>query len=320
MVARRAVAGALLLLALAACASTPREPRRALSASDAGELWFATPGSLVRTESRLVPGDPVVLSGELQLPAGGGALPLVVLAHGCGGSNIIDTTWASVLREWGYATFVLDSFGGRGLREVCTNALALNGVQRITDAYGALRLLATHPRIDARRAVLMGFSHGGILALNAATVWAKETYAPAGQPAFRAFMPFYPYCNTVYPERERVYAPVRIHTGEADDWTPARPCLELAESLRASGHDVTVTVYPGAHHGFDNPRLPLKVYLPNVDNGATCTFRVASILGPIPPVSEIRACLTKGASIGGSAIALEQARRNVRAQLADLLQ
>jgi dipeptidyl aminopeptidase/acylaminoacyl peptidase len=29
----------------------------------------------------------------------------------------------------------------------------------------------------------MGFSHGGILTLNAATRWAKETYAPTGQPA-----------------------------------------------------------------------------------------------------------------------------------------
>ncbi|MBM3217157.1 MAG: hypothetical protein FJZ38_00475 [Candidatus Rokubacteria bacterium] len=318
MIARVAVGA--LLLALAACASPPREPMRTLSAAQSGEIWFATAGSLVRTDTRLVPGDPVVISGELQFPAGGGgSLPVVVLAHGCGGSNIIDTTWASVLREWGYATFVLDSFAGRGLREVCTNAVALNGTQRVPDAYGALRVLATHPRVDAQRAVLMGFSHGGILTVAAATVWAKDTFAPAGQPAFRAFLPFYPYCNSAYPERDRVSAPVRIHTGEADDWTPARPCAELAASLRASGHDVTITLYPGAHHGFDNPRLLFPVYLPNVDNAARCTFRVASILGPIPPVEEIRACLVKGATIGKSATALEQARRNVREELAALL-
>jgi dienelactone hydrolase len=120
-----------------------------------------------------------------------------------------------VLRDWGYATFALDSFTGRKLREVCSDATVLSGIQRIPDAYGALRLLATHPRIDARRAALMGFSHGGILTLNAATLWAKETYVPAGQPAFRAFLPFYPYCNTVYPERDHVSAPLRIHIAPA---------------------------------------------------------------------------------------------------------
>jgi dienelactone hydrolase len=318
MIARAAIAGALLL-ALAGCAPTPRAPVHALSATETGTVWFATAGSLLRRESRYVVGDPVVISGELQLPADAAPAPVVVLAHGCGGSTVIDRTWASVLREWGYATFMLDSFRGRGLSEVCTNAMTLSGFQRIPDAYGALRLLATHPRIDPRRAVLMGFSHGGILTLGASTVWAKETFAPPGQPAFRGFVAFYPYCNIVYPERERLSAPLRIHTGEADDWTPARPCVELAEAIKANGHDVSVTLYPEAHHGFDNPRLPIKVYLPNVDNGARCTFRVPSILGPIPPPSAVRTCLAKGAHIGGNAAALEQARRHLRAQLAELV-
>jgi dienelactone hydrolase len=71
----------------------------------------------------------------------------------------------------------------------------------------------------------MSFSHGGRLTLDALTVWAKETFAPLGQPGFRAFLSFYPPCNIVYPERERIAAPLRIHTGELDDWTPAAPCF-----------------------------------------------------------------------------------------------
>ena len=318
MIGRGALAGALVL-ALAGCASPPRPPMQSLSAADSGEVWFATAGTLVRTETHLVPGEPVVISGDLQFPPGAGRVPVVVMAHGCGGSTIIDTTWARLLREWGYATFMLDSFSGRRLREVCTNAFALNGIQRIPDVYGALRILATHPRIDAQRAVLMGFSHGGILTLGAATVWAKGTFAPAGRPAFRAFIAFYPYCNAAYGEREHMSAPLRIHVGGADDWTPPQPCIELAESLRASGHDVTVTVYPDARHGFDNPRFRFRIYLPDVDNAARCTFRVPSIMGPLPRQSEVRECLFKGATIGGNARALEDARRNLRAQLAELL-
>ena len=317
MIARGVIVFALAL-ALAGCAPAPRDVPRELSATDTGTIWFATPGSIGRTATHFVLGPPIVVSGTLGLPTGAGPFPLVVLAHGCGGSGTVDRMWASVLREWGYATFVLDSFTGRGLKEVCTSARTLSGLQRVPDAYGALRILATHPGIDVRRAALMGFSHGGILALTASTVWAKETYAPAGQPAFRAFVPFYPFCNTVYPERDHVSAPLRIHIGDADDWTPAASCITLAQSLKASGQDVAITVYPGALHGFDNP-ITGFLRMPNVDNGSRCAFRLTSILGPLPLQYEVDECLAKGATLGGNPAALEAARQNVRAELAGLL-
>src|SRR5215831_6214923 len=264
--------------------------------------------------------DPVVISGDLQFPSGAGPFPAVILAHGCSGIVLgVQAAWASALREWGYATFVIDSFRGRNLTEVCTNARTLTGTQRIPDAYGALRILVTHPKIDPRRVALMGFSHGGILTMGASTAWAKETFAPSGQPAFRAFLPFYPYCNPVYPERERISAPVRIHTGELDDWTPAGPCVRLVEILRASGQDATITVYPGAQHSFDNVGGGF-FRLPNVDNGADCAPQAASILGPLTsPSDTARSCVRKGATVGWNPEATEQARRNVRAQLPELL-
>ena len=310
----------LVLLVFVACAPTLSDVKPTLSATDFGTISFTTAGSLVRTPdgSRFTPGDPVVLTGDLRLPSGTGPYPAVVLAHGCGGVGNAETGWAPVLREWGYATFVVDSFRGRGLSEVCTNALELQGTQRVPDAYGALRMLATHPKIDARRVALMGFSHGGILTLDASTGWAKSTYAPAGRPAFRAFVSFYPYCNTMFPERHQLAAALRVHTGELDDWTPAGPCVRLVERLRGAGQDATITVYPRAHHSFDNVGRSF-VRLANVDSGAACFFQIPSILGPFPSPSEIAGCLRKGASLGWSAEATEQARRNVRAQLTDLL-
>jgi dienelactone hydrolase len=123
----------------------------------------------------------------------------------------------------------------------------------------------------------------------------------------------------VYPEGERISGPVRIHAGELDDWTPAASCVRLAQRLRDTGQDAVVTIYPGAHHGFDNIGHALR-HLPNVANGANCTFQVASILGPFPPTSEVMKCLRKGATTAWSPEATEQARRNVRAQLAELLE
>ena len=312
---------ALVTVVAAGCAPALKDLRPSLQSTDSGKIWFASAGTLPRSPdgSRLVPGDPVVLSGELGFPSGPGPFPAMVIAHGCNGNGAVDAAWAQTLREWGYASFVIDSFGGRGLTEVCTNARLLMGTQRIPDAYGALRVLATHPRIDASRVALMGFSHGGILTLGAATAWARETFAPGERPAFRAFFPFYPYCNTVYPEGERISAPLRIHIGELDDWTPAGSCIRLVQVLKASGQDADITVYPGAHHAFNAEGLGF-VRMRNVDNGAACNVRLATILGPtVSPASELEGCLQKGATIAGSSEAATQSRQNVRAQLLELM-
>lgn len=178
-------------------------------------------------------------------------------------------------------------------------------------------MLQTHPRLDPKRIALMGFSHGGNLTLGAATAWAKHTFVPAGQPGFRAFLPFYPPCNAEYPEAFAVSAPLRVHTGEEDDWTPAKPCAERVQKLKASGHDAEIVVYPGAAHAFDAPGLSKKVYLPHVESGANCFFQGPSILGPFSGAAG--GCLRKGAHIGGDHAALEAARANVRRQLAELL-
>ncbi len=288
-------------------------------AQESGVIAVATAGSLQRgaaTEPFVVVGTSLPLSGELLFPEGAGPFPAVVLAHGCAGNRYVEPVWGPFLRNAGYATFNIDSLRGRSLSEVCTQPLALSPLQRVTDVYGALRLLAAHPKVDAKRVALMGFSHGGIVTMLASTAWARDTFAPGGLPAFRAFFPFYPYCNTIFPERDRVSAPVRIHTGAADDWTPAKPCADLAASLKAAGQDVAITVYPDAFHSFDQARN--TAYLPAVVNGADCYATMPSILGPVDPNS-ISSCLKKGATVGNSPSATEQARKNLRTQLDELL-
>ena len=306
-------------LTVAACAPGLKDARDRLTAGDRGRVAFATPETLVRGDGRLVAAAPVALTGDLRLPAGPGPFPAVVLMHGCGGLGNAEGGWVDPLVRAGYATFVVDSLTGRGLTEVCADSRALLSLQRMPDAYGALRVLATHPGLDARRVALMGFSHGGGATLGSATRWARDRYAPAAGAAFRAFLPFYPAnCGTVYPERLSIAAPLRIHVGALDDWTPAAPCRELVEALRASGQDAEITVYAGAHHSFDNVGRRVT-WLPNVDSAAGCRVEAVSILGPVHDATAARGCLHKGATLGWSPAATEQARRNVVEQLSVLL-
>src|SRR5437773_4825159 len=62
------------------------------------------------------------------------------------------------------------------------------------------------------------------------------------------------------------------------------------------------------------------LYRPDVDSGAACNLQLASILGPFPSIRETGGCLRKGAIVAWNPDAAQQARRNVRAQLAELLQ
>lgn len=315
--------GLILLLAacaiITACASQARPIKPALDRADSGLVEFVTAGSLARGEGgRLVAGPPLPISGDLEIPPGSGPFPAVVLMHGCAGVGAAERGWETALRAAGYATFVVDSFGGRGLREACVDAGALLPMQRIPDAYGALRILSTHPAIDARRIALMGFSHGGIVTTLSATAWAHDTFVASGQPGFRAFVALYPYCNWTMPEMAHLSAPLRIHTGALDDWTPAKACEDMVAGLRAAGYDARITVYPGARHSFDEVGQPVTA-LPHVANGAACTPRLASILGPPENAEQFADCLRLGATIGWDPEATRQARAAVLTELEKLV-
>lgn len=50
--------------------------------------------------------------------------------------------------------------------------------------------------------------------------------------------------------------PIRLFHGTADDYVPLGPCRAYMERLRDRGVDISLTEYPGAHHTYDNFKLP----------------------------------------------------------------
>jgi dienelactone hydrolase len=199
---------------------------------------------------------------------------------------------ATMLVDEGYAVLFPDSLRPRGLAELCTqkpSERTLKLAHRRADALGALDWLQRQAEVRPDRIALVGWSHGGSTTLatmakpaaavattdTAGTAGANGTPAgdsasrapaaitsaadPAGAPLpstyFRTAIAFYPGCSPYARKAARVdwLAPVAIFIGEADDWTPAAPCIALGKALHGAGQPVSVTTYAGAHHDFDNP-------------------------------------------------------------------
>lgn len=306
---------AIATLSLLSCglATVSAEPERT-------EVRFSTAGGLVPgAGGRFVDGPTEMIGGTLYLPSGAGPFSAVVLSHGCGGVSPTDTGWATALSNAGYAVLTVDSFRPRGISRTCENLFAFNAVRRLPDVYGALKWLSAEPSFNRQRIALMGFSHGGWVTVLASETWAKERFG--GGESFRAFFPFYPLCSPHHVDRATLTAPMRIHIGSADDYTPAAPCKELVDELKSKGLDARLTVYEGAHHSFDNPSLANFIFNPKGMSFTGCASMgnssTDSILGPYD-MAEIRRCTNIGVHLGHHQAATEAARRNVLAELREL--
>jgi dienelactone hydrolase len=198
-------------------------------------------------------GKPATVTAELRIAQGSGRLPVVVLMHGSGGMSPGIDSWSRMFNAMGVSTLAMDGFTGRGITSVSTDQSQPGRLNFILDLYGALAMLAKHPRVDPKRIVLMGFSRGGQAALFASEQRFHRLWNKSGAD-FAAYIPLYPDCSTTYLDDTAVVAkPIRIFHGIADDYNPMPSCKRFVERLKAAGRDVVLTEYPEAHHGFDTP-------------------------------------------------------------------
>lgn len=121
--------------------------------------------------------------------------PAVILVHGEDGVGTQEAQLAAMLYDMGVPTFILDNFTGRGFRRSFDTANTLSPEAMIVDVYRAFALLSTHPRIDPRRTVLMGFSQGGTVALYASLMHFRGLHGPDDR-EFAAYVAFYPLCHS----------------------------------------------------------------------------------------------------------------------------
>jgi dienelactone hydrolase len=330
---RHAFRNLLCLLAasvLAACSSSATvNPTitTSLSADQSGIVTFAsvTPRSTGDYLAHYAASKTAVITGVLSMPANGPrVVPAVIILHGSSGVNPGERVWARRVNALGYASFVVDSFTGRGIKSTENDQTQLSMTADIADAYAALRLLATDPRIDKSRIAVMGFSRGAIAALYS-SLEPFRLPATEGNLRFAAHVAFYPSCGISYNAERLDGSPVLMLLGGKDNYTPAAPCIAYADTLRSKGAQVTLKEYPDAWHGFDRPTplhsKPLAtsarachgVY--DLDSRTFTMIRDGQMLSGAAAVAESKRCLTTGVTLGGDPQAEAQSPAEVAAFL-----
>ena len=227
------------------------------------------------------------ITGYLSKPEGDGPFPAVILLHGCaglgfdrGGSDFRSLRrYQDALREAGFVSLIIDSWGSRGrssaelYRESCPgiNMNSKYGI-RTGDLSGGIRYLKTlsfvGPRIGA-----LGQSQGAETLIYAVE-WRKSDVR---ENLLDAAIALYPPC--IYRPKD-VRIPLLVIMGDADNITPVERCEnwlemykdEVGKRTDNGGNPVGIlpelVTYSGVYHSFDLPlsgkqSTPIGAIAPN---------------------------------------------------------
>jgi dipeptidyl aminopeptidase/acylaminoacyl peptidase len=235
------------------------------------------------------------ISGVLNVPAGAGPFPAVVLAHGyIDPASYVNGQGMSREQDWlaraGYVVLHTDyrNHAGSSQDPRAERRMRLGYTTDVINAVNALRA-TKHVPVDDERIGLVGRSMGGGVVYNVLTVApglvdAAVVFAPVSSwtpDNFNRWIRDDPgrsdlsdfilrkygeprqarrFWREVSPRTyfDRVTEPILIHHGTSDDSCPIAWSRRTAAALDQAGVDVRLKVYPGEEHAFV-PQWPLAM-------------------------------------------------------------
>ncbi len=190
----------------------------------------------------LLPKSGIELKGVLSRPGLSGTRPAVVLLVSGDGLQDSHLAWAEKLAEWGYVGLVVDSFGSRG----GTDYRDTQAVDVSADAYNAYAFLDGLEFVDGRKIAVLGFSLGGSYLFK---ILDRLDSTRPNNVQFKLGIAFYPNCDL----GKQYIAPILILAGDSDSLMSLQACRDAFLEATARGNQISLKVYPGATHFFDNP-------------------------------------------------------------------
>jgi dienelactone hydrolase len=224
----------------------------------------------------------VTIDGKLFLPpghAGTAKLPLIIVVPGSLGVAHSHVTHAETLNAQGFATFVLDPFGARGVTSTVANQTQFSWAASAYDVLAAWKALRVMAEIDSSRIGAQGHSRGGGAVLTAVTRAFAEAVIGKDH-GLAAILPAYPWSGHQFLDASVGTTRVHVLMGDRDEWCSPMQVQGHLQAIRMAGGQASMRLFGGAHHSFDRG-TPLE----NVANAS---------VSPAAPVSFINA---KGAFV-----------------------
>ena len=186
--------------------------------------------------------------------------------------------WPKQINDAGIAVFSVNSFGPRRVKSTADDQSQVPFAADLVDAFAALKLLATHPRIDPQRIAIMGFSRGGNTAWRAgverivAAQKLPDISVRGARPALCGRLHgSAPAAGEARNFRESADA---VIDGDADDYTPIAPCQEFASAIGKAGTPVEFITLKGARHKFDQDDQKLLFVKGAQRSAADCPLEI----------------------------------------------
>ena len=218
----------------------------------------STPKTIIEILKRTAQPDSVNILSHLFLPPGTEKVPAVLLMHGSGGIySAMLGYWPEQFNAAGFAVLSVDSFGPRGVKSTAEDQSQVPFAADVADAFAALKLLASHPRIDAGRIAIMGFSRGGITTWRTGVERLIAAQQLPGGLRFAAHIPVYSggcvgEFRLIIKPGVFTKAPMLWIHGDNDDYAVMAPCQDYADRIGKAGTPVEFVVISGARHKFDD--------------------------------------------------------------------
>lgn len=206
----------------------------------------------------------------------------VVVSHGAQGVDLRVFEYADALVKSGVAALVIDHWSPRAISRVGLDyaAATLKGASTSTIAVDAIfassDLKIRYPQIKSM--AFLGESMGGMAAIqlskqrltdlfNSGTLSVNHGLAAFVSP-FSALVGLYPACLEKVEGEKFISTPFLILSGEKDDHTLAKHCVDYQGWVNQNGGALTTQVIPNVHHDFDAPHA--LEYRARGQNGSKC--------------------------------------------------